>query len=62
MADIQAWVATHHERPDGRGYPRGIQADTLSLEAQILAVAEPNELPAVQSSGELRVKILAREP
>src|SRR6202012_563343 len=24
LSDVQAWVATHHERPDGRGYPLGI--------------------------------------
>ena len=30
----------HHERPDGRGYPRGLQSDSLSLEGQIVAVAD----------------------
>lgn len=43
LADIQTWIATHHERPDGRGYPRGISAGTLTLEAQILAVADAYE-------------------
>jgi HD-GYP domain-containing protein (c-di-GMP phosphodiesterase class II) len=33
-------VAQHHERLDGSGYPEGIQADAMILEARILAVAE----------------------
>jgi diguanylate cyclase (GGDEF)-like protein/putative nucleotidyltransferase with HDIG domain len=43
LTDIQTWIATHHERPDGRGYPLGIAADSLTLEAQILAVADSYE-------------------
>ena len=43
LADIQTWVASHHERPDGRGYPLGIAAHSLTLEAQILAVADAYE-------------------
>ncbi len=43
LADIQTWIATHHERPDGRGYPRGISAGALTLEAEILAVADAYE-------------------
>ena len=30
----------HHERPDGRGYPEGLKFDELSLEGQIVAVAD----------------------
>ena len=30
----------HHEQPNGGGYPRGLQADALPLEARILAVAD----------------------
>ena len=30
----------HHERPDGRGYPEGLQEETLSIEGQIVAVAD----------------------
>ncbi len=43
LTDIQAWVATHHERPDGRGYPHGISGRRLGVEAQILAVADSYE-------------------
>lgn len=30
----------HHEQPNGRGYPLGLQCDRLPLEARILAVAD----------------------
>lgn len=33
-------VLQHHERLDGSGYPRGLQADDTLLEARILAVAD----------------------
>lgn len=33
-------AAAHHERLDGRGYPRGLDAAALPLEARILCVAD----------------------
>jgi two-component system cell cycle response regulator len=41
--DLRAWILAHHERPDGRGYPRGLKGDEISLEARILAVADAYE-------------------
>ncbi|HET9720243.1 MAG TPA: diguanylate cyclase [Solirubrobacteraceae bacterium] len=43
MYDIAAWIRAHHERPDGRGYPRGIHGESIPLEARILAVADAFE-------------------
>jgi diguanylate cyclase (GGDEF)-like protein/putative nucleotidyltransferase with HDIG domain len=43
LDDIRAWVVAHHERPDGRGYPRGIGGHQIPLEARILAVADAYE-------------------
>ncbi len=43
FADIRPWVAAHHERPDGRGYPQGLSAQQLAIEARILAVADAYE-------------------
>jgi putative nucleotidyltransferase with HDIG domain len=37
VADI---VLGHHERLDGSGYPRGLFADEISMEARILGVAD----------------------
>lgn len=43
MDDIRAWVSAHHERPDGQGYPKGLAADEIPIEAAILAVADAYE-------------------
>jgi HD-GYP domain-containing protein (c-di-GMP phosphodiesterase class II) len=34
------WVRSHHERPDGRGYPNGLLASSLSEGAGLLALAD----------------------
>jgi diguanylate cyclase (GGDEF)-like protein/putative nucleotidyltransferase with HDIG domain len=41
--DLRGWVLAHHERPDGRGYPRRLAGDEIPLEASILAVADAYE-------------------
>jgi diguanylate cyclase (GGDEF)-like protein/putative nucleotidyltransferase with HDIG domain len=43
LADVCEWVGAHHERPDGRGYPRGLSGEQLPLEARIIAVADAYE-------------------
>jgi diguanylate cyclase (GGDEF)-like protein len=43
LADLRGWIAAHHERPDGQGYPRGVEGDEIPLEARILAVADAYE-------------------
>jgi diguanylate cyclase (GGDEF)-like protein len=43
LADVRGWVLAHHERPDGRGYPAGLGAGEIPLEARILAVADAYE-------------------
>lgn len=39
-ANAPIWAIQHHECLNGKGYPRGITGDKLSLEARILAVAD----------------------
>ncbi len=34
------WIRTHHERPDGSGYPRGLRDHQIPLEGKIIAVAD----------------------
>ena len=34
------WIRSHHERPDGLGYPRGLAEDEIPLGAALLAVAD----------------------
>jgi diguanylate cyclase (GGDEF)-like protein len=43
LDDLRVWIAAHHERPDGQGYPRGISGDEIPVEAGILAVADAYE-------------------
>jgi putative nucleotidyltransferase with HDIG domain len=39
-ADVRRLVLDHHERLDGAGYPRGLDAGQLDLETRILAVCD----------------------
>jgi diguanylate cyclase (GGDEF)-like protein len=43
LHDIAQWVRAHHERVDGRGYPDGLIAAEIPLEATILAVSDAYE-------------------
>ena len=43
LSDVREWVATHHERPDGLGYPLGLAAGAIAIEARIVAVADAYE-------------------
>lgn len=38
--NVKRLVLDHHERLDGRGYPRGLTADDLDLETRILALCD----------------------
>ncbi len=64
VADIRGWVLSHHERPDGLGYPQGLSGDEIPLEARILAVADAYEAMTSEriyrsalSPGEARVEL-----
>jgi HD-GYP domain-containing protein (c-di-GMP phosphodiesterase class II) len=43
LDDVREWILAHHERPDGTGYPRGLTADEIPIEAAILAVGDAYE-------------------
>ena len=38
--EIALWIARHHERPDGKGYPEMVTGDEIPQEARILSVAD----------------------
>jgi HD-GYP domain-containing protein (c-di-GMP phosphodiesterase class II) len=40
LDEVADWIAAHHERIDGRGYPEGRSGNEIPLEARILAVAD----------------------
>jgi len=44
--DIATMVLQHHEKLDGSGYPQGVMADQILLEARILTVADVVEAMA----------------
>jgi diguanylate cyclase (GGDEF)-like protein/putative nucleotidyltransferase with HDIG domain len=43
LDDVRGWILAHHERPDGTGYPRGLTAEEIPLEAAIVAVGDAYE-------------------
>jgi diguanylate cyclase (GGDEF)-like protein len=43
LHDESPWVRAHHERLDGTGYPDGLVADEIPLEARIIFVADSFE-------------------
>ena len=40
MPELADGAGSHHERPDGKGYPRGLKGDQIPRVAQIIAVAD----------------------
>ncbi|MCB0326228.1 MAG: HD domain-containing protein [Bdellovibrionales bacterium] len=40
LAELASMARDHHERPDGKGYPRGLKADEIPLLSSIVAMAD----------------------
>ena len=40
MPDLAIGAGAHHERPDGKGYPKGLKEEDIPLVARIIAVAD----------------------
>ena len=40
FADLAKMAGAHHERLDGKGYPRGLTAEAISLETRIITLAD----------------------
>jgi two-component system, cell cycle response regulator len=40
LSDVAPVIAEHHERPDGRGFPKGKIGSEISLEARVVAVCD----------------------
>jgi HD-GYP domain-containing protein (c-di-GMP phosphodiesterase class II) len=38
--EVAQWIARHHERPDGKGYPEMLSGDEIPLESRIISVAD----------------------
>ena len=55
LLDIAPWVRSHHERYDGLGYPDGLFADEIPLEARILACCDAYDAMTTNRSYQLAV-------
>jgi len=40
LKQVPEYAGGHHERMDGKGYPRGLNKEQMSLEARIMAIAD----------------------
>lgn len=40
LSNIVEYAGCHHERVDGKGYPRGLKGDQMSIPAKIMAIAD----------------------
>lgn len=40
IPNISEWASNHHEKLNGKGYPRGLKAEDLSEESRIMAVCD----------------------
>ena len=40
FGELATYVLTHHERIDGKGYPRGLSGEDIPLQARIIAVVD----------------------
>jgi diguanylate cyclase (GGDEF)-like protein len=40
LEGVGEMILAHHERPDGKGYPRGLKSEEIPIGAQIVAIAD----------------------
>ncbi|HUU71546.1 MAG TPA: HD domain-containing phosphohydrolase [Burkholderiales bacterium] len=40
LRNVPEYAGGHHERMDGKGYPRGLTADQMSIQARLMAIAD----------------------
>jgi putative nucleotidyltransferase with HDIG domain len=40
LGDIANFVLDHHERWDGKGYPKGLKGEEISIQARIISIAD----------------------
>jgi HD-GYP domain-containing protein (c-di-GMP phosphodiesterase class II) len=40
LCHVAEYAGGHHERMDGRGYPKGLRGDQMSLQARMMAIAD----------------------
>jgi HD-GYP domain-containing protein (c-di-GMP phosphodiesterase class II) len=40
LVNVPEYAGGHHERMDGKGYPRGLRGDQMSVQARLMAIAD----------------------
>jgi HD-GYP domain-containing protein (c-di-GMP phosphodiesterase class II) len=40
LEPVVPWITAHHERPDGEGYPSGVDGEEIPIQARIIAVVD----------------------
>jgi hypothetical protein len=40
LVNVPEYAGGHHERMDGKGYPRGLRGDQMSVQARVMAIAD----------------------
>ncbi|GAB3405144.1 HD family phosphohydrolase [Massilia agilis] len=40
LKNVPEYAGGHHERMDGKGYPRGLKAEQMSVQARVMAIAD----------------------
>jgi len=50
FSEVATYILEHHERWDGKGYPRGLKGEEISLYARIIAIADSYDAMTNQRS------------
>jgi len=50
LTGIAEFVLAHHERWDGRGYPKGLRGDEIPLASRVIAIADTYDAMTSESS------------
>lgn len=59
LANVPEYAGAHHERMDGKGYPRGLTRDQMSVQARIMAIADIFEALTARDRPYKRGKLLS---
>ena len=63
MTEMAEYVLYHHERWNGKGYPKGLKAEEIPIESRIIAIADAYEAMSSDRSyrGALPIKVVIDE-
>ena len=59
LKNVPEYAGGHHERMDGKGYPRGLTGEQMSVQARIMAIADIFEALTAKDRPYKRGKMLS---